>query len=788
MAASVRSRPESPREWTPEDVVEFLTDPKAVGLPQSAAAAFSANQIDGRALLELTTEEVRSELGLVLGHRKTLFRAINRLKATFKATSTKAGRTEKHSAPALPAPGTTVSNSAEKSDTTIDSPASPEESSPAAATSATPRSADAASEGLLTCAGCGCTKAPNLFSSRQRKIAAHRPARCIECAQGAAASSSRATPTELQPYMARELRPAEAAGYKASGVLPMRRSHDGTLEVLLALERRQDWAIRGRGDKSAKAKPEQDHSGDSKNLLAASGRVEGNFLHPIGGTREADDDGAIATAAREFGEEVGHVLPTEGSNSGAVTQASIDMLKGARGRYVLWQPRGKYALWVYFLPAEQADLAEKFGTWKASKETSPTNKTAGEQSMIDVQWVPVSMDGTVQIGQHTLSDTDDAKSNNGHLATSFCMELLQRKALRQHLAQTGRRLLRLQLSVGSASPAKASGRASTPSPLAQSPMLTVAAEALLSKRLAAATPSPTQKKQRKGKKRSAGDAPGQSDAKRLKDVPKDAPTDVEIAAVDATAPVTSPGDTAAKKQAKKRAKKQRKSLTTAKRKSADVQNKNDSEEEVSSVPSDHQSSSLKRKQPEASTEKVKVEDEPQASNDAAESRRTDVVESHGDSKADFAAADANSCQGKVPAVATVEKEAQCNQEDQPLFVEDRAGSHANADCTAGSADGKSGAEPAAPKKLNRAERKQQRKLAHAARLKAKAAASDSDAASLLVSSEKDKNVTTAAAGGAPSPIVAEAASSVPTFADSSPLPSPRTLGKFRFTGTGLHIG
>ena len=41
------TRPDSPQEWTPDDVVEFLTDPKAVGLPQSAAAAFSANQIDG---------------------------------------------------------------------------------------------------------------------------------------------------------------------------------------------------------------------------------------------------------------------------------------------------------------------------------------------------------------------------------------------------------------------------------------------------------------------------------------------------------------------------------------------------------------------------------------------------------------------------------------------------------------------------------------------------------------------------------------------------------------------
>jgi 8-oxo-dGTP pyrophosphatase MutT (NUDIX family) len=624
-------------------------------------------------------------------------------------------------------------------------------------------------------------------------MAVHRPARCIECAQAAAKPSPRATPTELQPYLARELRPAEAAGYKAAGVLPMRRAPDGTLEVLLALERRQDWAIRGRNKSAAKAK-------------AASGRVEGTFLHPIGGSREADDDSAVATAAREFDEDIGYALSAEaeGSNSAPLTQASIDMLKGARGRHVLWQPRGKYALWVYLLPAEQADLAEKFAAWKASKKASLATKTAKEQSTIDVRWVPVSRDGTVQFDQHTKPDTDDAEATGRHLATSFCMELLQRNALRQHLAHTARRLLRLQLSVGSASPTKSSGRASTPSPLAQSPMLTVAAEALLSKRLAAATPSPTQKKQRKGKKRLAGDVPSQTDEKRPNDAPTDAPADVEISAADTTAAVTDADDAAARKQAKKRAKKHRKKLT--KRKSEEAQNKNDAEEKVSNIPSEDQSSSLKRKQPEANVEESKIEDEdsgttkatePHGSNDAAKRPKTAIVESQGDSKADSAAAGSRSSQGEEPTATTVEqKEAQCNQQDQQdqqdqqLFVEDRTGSHADADCATGDANGNSsGADVEAPKKLNRAERKQQRKLAHAARLKAKAAAADADAASLLlVSSETDVVDTAAAPGGAPLASVAETAGSGPTTAEPAPLPSPRTLGKFRFTGTGLQIG
>ena len=136
MVASVRTRPESPREWTPEDVVEFLTDPKAVGLPQSAAAAFSANQIDGCALLELTTEEVRTELGLVLGHRKTLFRAINRLKATSRTTATKGERADKELAPTSPPAGTVVSSSIQKCDPATNSPSCPGTSAPVAATSA----------------------------------------------------------------------------------------------------------------------------------------------------------------------------------------------------------------------------------------------------------------------------------------------------------------------------------------------------------------------------------------------------------------------------------------------------------------------------------------------------------------------------------------------------------------------------------------------------------------------------------------------------------------------------
>ena len=801
MASSVRSRPESPREWSPEDVVEFLTDPKEVGLPQSAAAAFSANQIDGRALLELTTEEVRSELGLVLGHRKTLFRAISRLKAMSKVTATKADQNSAQTTTSSP-PGTAVSSSERKSEAAANSPESPasrETSAAVGATSATPRSATADTAAELTCAGCGCTKSGELFSSRQRKIAAHKPARCIECAQaGAAATSSRSAPTELQPYLARELRPAEAAGYKASGVLPMRRAHDGTLEVLLALERRQDWAIRGRGEKgAAKSKAEQDNAGDSKTLLAASGRVEGDFLHPIGGTREADDAGAVATAAREFAEEVGHVLSTEadGSNTAALAQASTEMLKGARGRYVLWQPRGKYALWVYFLPAEQQDVADKFAAWKAqeSKDTHAATSTAGEQRMLDVRWVPVSMDGTVQIDQHTKPETSPAtvhgQATDGRLATSFCIELLQRKALRQHLAQTARRFLRLQLSVGSASPGKGSDNASTPSTLAQSPMLAVAAEALLSKRLAAATPSPTQKQQRKSKKRKAGDSPSQSN----ESCAKDAPTEVEGAAVGATAAAAEADDAAARKQAKKRAKKQRKQPTKTKRKSDHSRTEDNDEGDGSKdngpakrLRAEEMKSKNKRKAEPTTTDRMNSNASEAASDTVEQRPMPGDKEVKDKNKEVSTTAESENSQQKDTGAATVDQTdaADRSHEHQQLFVEDREGSRAQTDHAASATDA---VDVAAPKTLNRAVRKQQRKLAHAERLKAKAAAADSEAAALLVPSATQNNETRAAKRTQAVLTVSKPAPSIDTTLEE-PLPSPRVLGKFRFTGTGLHIG
>ena len=85
VAAAVATRPSSPLQWSPEDCVSFLTE--TAGLPAAAAAAFSANQIDGAALLELTQTEAKDELALVLGHRKAVFRAINELKAATKANA-----------------------------------------------------------------------------------------------------------------------------------------------------------------------------------------------------------------------------------------------------------------------------------------------------------------------------------------------------------------------------------------------------------------------------------------------------------------------------------------------------------------------------------------------------------------------------------------------------------------------------------------------------------------------------------------------------------------------------
>jgi hypothetical protein len=913
--AARTARPESPHEWTPEEVVGFLTDPKAAGLPQSAAAAFSANQIDGAALLELTTEEVRSELGLVLGHRKTLFRAINDLKAARKAAKTKAKRAGKQGAPSSPPPGTAVSQppaAAKKSEARVDdSPPSPAASAPAAAGAATPRkdeasdittaaaAAAAAVPPGLACGGCGCGDlAPEKFSARQRKIAQHTAARslpprarCIACVQGtAAAASPRSAATALQPYLARSLRPAEAAGYKASGVLPMRRAHDGTLEVLLALERRQDWAIRARGDKAAKkAKADQADEHDSANLLAASGRVQGDYLHPIGGTREADDADSVTTAAREFGEEVGHVLAsqTKDSEGAALTQAMAEAVKGARGRYVLWQPRGKYALWLYLLPAEHADVAETFAAWKSKAVSSATTEDR-EQNMLGVRWVPVSADGTVQIGQHAKLEEASDVASTGCMATSFCTELLQRKALRQQLAQTARRHLRLQLSADIASPVAGSGTA-TPSPVAQSPMLAVAAEALLSKRLSAPTPSPT-KKQRKGKDKvkrkiaatkSGGDEPSEPDAKRAKAV-----TDGEVKKSPAAAADTAAADEiAAKKEAKKEARKKRKQMKKAKKKAekaekaqqqegsnpgedavADVAvaSKDDgkksgaasvehAEEVTMEVETDkpeeavaEQPASHKRKNAEAEAGTGAAEEqrsdvkqqepvsEPtggasegaEPPTDAADAgvpltkrAKTETAEAAPEAAPEAAApeaapkpevtAGAKKSEAKSEeAVAAPEDDASAsdNNGSDELFVEDRKGTTGEEAAPAGEQEekkkGKSQEEKevtpdvqgsdtagagdaAAPKPLNRAERKKQRQLAHAARqAKQAASASASAAAAAGAGAGAKKELTLLSSteeGGADNTGAAAAATTAP------PLPSPRSLGKFRFTGRGLQI-
>ena len=93
---------------------------------------------------------------------------------------------------------------------------------------------------------------------------------------------------------------------------------------------------------------------------------------------------------------------------------------------------------------------------------------------------------------------------------------------------------------------------------------------------------------------------------------------------------------------------------------------------------------------------------------------------------------------------------------------------------------------AAPKTLNRAVRKQQRKLAHAERLRAKAAAANSEAAAVLVTSATKKNATRAAKRTQAVLTVSKAAPASDTTV-AEPLPSPRALGKFRFTGTGLQI-
>jgi hypothetical protein len=49
--------------------------------------------------------------------------------------------------------------------------------------------------------------------------------------------------TTPNPYLSASLLPAEAAGYKAAGVLPLRRTPEGGLEFMLALERRRSRCL-----------------------------------------------------------------------------------------------------------------------------------------------------------------------------------------------------------------------------------------------------------------------------------------------------------------------------------------------------------------------------------------------------------------------------------------------------------------------------------------------------------------------------------------------------------------
>ena len=93
--------------WSEEQVVLWATE---AGLAGAIVTALQSEEVDGAALFELSTEEIRDELKLVLGQRKALERAITTLQ---RADGTRVSCATKGAAAGMNPPEVSLSSQAE---------------------------------------------------------------------------------------------------------------------------------------------------------------------------------------------------------------------------------------------------------------------------------------------------------------------------------------------------------------------------------------------------------------------------------------------------------------------------------------------------------------------------------------------------------------------------------------------------------------------------------------------------------------------------------------------------
>jgi hypothetical protein len=74
----------APSQWTVAQVAEWV---RSIGLPE-AAQSFAEHEVEGAALLDLTTAELKDELGVSkFGHVKKLSKALEELRALEKGAA-----------------------------------------------------------------------------------------------------------------------------------------------------------------------------------------------------------------------------------------------------------------------------------------------------------------------------------------------------------------------------------------------------------------------------------------------------------------------------------------------------------------------------------------------------------------------------------------------------------------------------------------------------------------------------------------------------------------------------
>lgn len=152
-----------------------------------------------------------------------------------------------------------------------------------------------------------------------------------------------ATHASQDSYVGSELRECDARGFMAAGALLWCKEADGVegVALLMAEERRRP-----------------------------GGPTQLNFL---GGKRDAVNESAGATAAREIGEETGELMSE-------ATRAAIRAAKGP----VVWDRQGKY---VTFL-VEVRDGADATVARRLRERGGPPDP--GDESLISVEWVAVA--------------------------------------------------------------------------------------------------------------------------------------------------------------------------------------------------------------------------------------------------------------------------------------------------------------------------------------------------------------------------------------------------------------